>query len=212
MRKVKIKNLSKSLKNGSLNQRVLFAVIDSARKAGKGLIKIAGIYGYLLGDFDMASVYQKVYGTFDYHKREEQIRKERIQKWQIKQAIKDLSKMNYIKINKDSKRVYLIDKGALELLKFKLLRSRPEWDKKWRIIIFDIPENRRQQRDFLRKRLKWLGFKELQKSAWIFPYDIKKEVEELLTICNFDSQEGDIRFLTVEKMENDKDLKKYFDL
>ena len=211
MKKIKIKNLSKSLKNGSLNQRVLFAIIDSTRKIGRGIMEVVDAPGYLLDGFDIASVYQKFYGTLDYYKRKEQIKKEKIQEWRIKQAIKDLSKMNYIKIDKNNKKVYVIDKGALELLKFKILRSRPEWDKKWRMIIFDIPENRRHQRDFLRKRLKWLGFKELQKSVWIFPYDIRKETEELLTICNFGSQ-GDIRFLTVEKMENDKDLKKYFDL
>lgn len=211
MKTVKIKNLSKSLKNGSLNQRVLFAIIDSARKIGRGIVEVVDAPGYLLDGFDIASIYQKFYGTHDYYKREKQIQKEMIQEWRIKQAIKDLSKMNYIKIDKNNKKVYLIDKGALELLRFKILRSRPEWDKKWRMIIFDIPENRRRQRDFLRKRLKWLGFKELQKSVWIFPYDIRKEIEELLTICDFESQ-GDIRFLTVEKMENDKDLRKYFDL
>jgi DNA-binding transcriptional regulator PaaX len=54
-----------------------------------------------------------------------------------------------------------------------------------------------------------LGFKELQKSAWIFPYDIKKDIEELMEIAKYNTQ-GDIRFLTVEKIEEDDDLKKWF--
>lgn len=211
IQKVKIKNFSKSLKNGSFNQRVLFAIIDSARKIGRGVIKVVDAPAYLLEGFDTASVYQKFYGTYDYYKREQQIRREKIQEWQIKRAIKDLREMNYIRMDKNGKKVYVIDKGALELLKFKIMRVRPEWDKRWRVIIFDIPENRRKERDFLRKKLKWLGFKELQKSVWIFPYDIKNEIEELLTIFSFDSQ-GDIRFLTVERLENDRDLRKYFDL
>lgn len=72
-------------------------------------------------------------------------------------------------------------------------------------------ENQRQIRNLLRRRLKWIGFKELQKSAWIFPYDVEKETKEILKVCNIDIV-GDVRFLTVEKMNNDEDLKKEFGL
>lgn len=211
MKKVKIKNLSKPLEVGSFNQRVLLSIIDSVRKAGKALVDIAGIPGYILDGYDMTSVYQKFHGTYYANKEGQRIREKARKEWGIKKAVKQLEEMKYIKIDKDGKRVYLIDKGALELLKFRLTRYKPEWDEKWRIVIFDIPEDKRKQRDFLRTRLKWLGFKELHKSVWVFPYDIKKEMEDLLTICNFDI-EGDVRFLSVEKIESDKDLRKRFDL
>lgn len=211
VKKVKIKNLSKNLQVGSLNQRVLLSIIKSARRISKGLTSIAGAYAYILDGFDMRSVYQKFYGTYYANKEEQRIKEKLRQEWEIKKAVKQLQEMNYIKIDKNGKRVHLIDKGILELLRFKLQQSRPEWDKKWRIIIFDVPENRRKERDFLRSRLRWLGFKELQKSVWAFPYDIKKEIEDLLTICDFGTK-GDIRFLAVEKIESDKDLRKVFDL
>jgi len=211
IRKVKIKNLSKPLQIGSLNQKVLLSIIKSVRKTGKGLIDIAGFCAYILDGFDMTSVCQKFHGTYYANKEEQWIREKIEQERKIKKAIKQLQEMKYIKINKNGKKVYLIDKGALELLRYKFQQVRPEWDKKWRVIIFDIPEKRRKERDFLRTRLKWLGFKELQKSAWVFPYDIKKEIEDLLTICNFEI-EGDIRFLTVEKMETDRDFRREFDL
>lgn len=211
VKRVKIKNLSKPLQIGSLNQKVLLSIIKSARRIGKGLIDIAGFCAYVLDGYDMTSVYQKFHGTYYANKEEQWIREKFKKERQIRRAVKQLQEMNYIKIDKNGKRVYLIDKGALELLKFKIQEARPEWDKKWRVIIFDIPEEKRKERDFLRKRLKWLGFRELQKSVWAFPYDIKKEIEDLLTICNFRT-EGDIRALTVEKIESDRDLKKEFDL
>lgn len=211
IKKVKIKKLSRNLKIGSLNQRVLLSIIDSARKIGKTLVDIAGVPAYLLDGYDMTSVAQKFHGTYYANKEERRIREERRKEWGIKEAVKQLEEMKYIKIDKNGKRVYLINKGALELLKYKIKQVKPEWDKKWRIIIFDIPEKRRNQRDFLRKQLKWLGFRELHKSVWVFPYDIKKEIEDLLTICDFET-EGDVRILTVEKIESDKDLKKKFGL
>ena len=211
VKRVKIKKFSRSLTEESLNYKILFALIKSAKQAGRGLVKIAEGIGYLLDGFDTNSVYQKFYGTYYANKESQRMRKKIRQEWEIKRAIKDLQKMNYIKVSKNGKRVYLIEKGALEFLKFNLLRRKPEWDRKWRVVIFDILEKKRGQRNFLRKQLKWLGFRELQKSVWVFPYDIKKELEELLTICDFDAQ-GDIRFLTVEKIEDDRDLKREFGL
>ena len=41
------------------------------------------------------------------------------------------------------------------------------WDKKWRIVVFDIPEKQRGARDSLRTYLKKLDFYELQKSIFI---------------------------------------------
>lgn len=206
--KNKTKNLSSNLQAGSTNQRILSAIIKTARAIGKGLAVIDDAYGYIFGGFDMTSVYQKFYGTYYSDKlADERIKKEK----KIKEAIKDLERMKYIKLDRNNKKIYLINKGALEVLRFEMKKERSKWDKKWRIVMFDIPEKRRQQRDFLRQKLKWLGFKELHKSVWVFPYDIRRQIRDLIKICNFAS-EGDIRFLTVEDIEDDKDLKKEFDL
>lgn len=42
-----------------------------------------------------------------------------------------------------------------------------DWDGKWRIVIFDIPEQKRVIRNLFRRNLKKWGFKHLQKSVWI---------------------------------------------
>lgn len=57
---------------------------------------------------------------------------------------------------------------------------REEWDGKWRVVFFDIPEVQRDIRDGLRFELKKLGFGLWQRSAWITPFDIAKELNSYL--------------------------------
>lgn len=211
MKKVKFKRLPRLLGEESLNQKVLLLILKSAKITAKGLIRLSGFYFNPIDGFDAKSIYQKFYGTYYANKEESRIKEKIRKEWEIKRSIKRLQSMDYIKINEARKKVYLTEKGFLEFIKFRIHDNKGIWDSKWRMIIFDIPEKKRQQRDFLRKQLKWLGFKELQKSVWIFPYDIRKDVEELLSICKPDIG-GDIRFLTTEKIDSDKDLREYFNL
>ncbi len=55
-----------------------------------------------------------------------------------------------------------------------------EWDGNWRVVFFDIPEAKRKLRDDLRSELKKLGFGLWQRSAWITPFDITKELNSYL--------------------------------
>lgn len=59
----------------------------------------------------------------------------------------------------------------------KVLKLPNKWDGKWRLVLFDIPENRRASRDKLRRSLNSLGMGILQASVWISPLDIGKDVE-----------------------------------
>ena len=43
------------------------------------------------------------------------------------------------------------------------------WDGRWRLVLFDLPESHRRQRDRLRHYLRHRGFGYLQNSAWITP-------------------------------------------
>ncbi len=46
----------------------------------------------------------------------------------------------------------------------------PNWDGQWRIILLDLPESRKSEREALRYLLKKAGFTCLKNSAWISPY------------------------------------------
>ncbi|OHA26994.1 MAG: CRISPR-associated endonuclease Cas2 [Candidatus Taylorbacteria bacterium RIFCSPHIGHO2_02_FULL_46_13] len=96
----------------------------------------------------------------------------------------------------------------LELVDYKLPRPR-RWDGKWRVLIFDIKEERKSLRDKVRRTLIALGFKRLQDSVWVYPYDC----EDLITLLKADFKIGkDLLYLVVEKMEYDVPLRKQFGL
>lgn len=109
---------------------------------------------------------------------------------------------------------HLTSKGRIIIIKNIIRGSKrnkkTKWDGKWRGIIFDIPELNRKDRNFLRKELKWMGFKEVQKSIWLFPYDIERELKILIKSWRQDFK-GDIRFVLIETIE-DIDLKRHFQL
>lgn len=55
-----------------------------------------------------------------------------------------------------------------------------KWDGKWRVVIFDIEEVNRNARDDLRKKLKELGFGMIQKSVFISPHNVIKDMLEFI--------------------------------
>ena len=92
----------------------------------------------------------------------------------------------------------------------KLAPKKPRrWDGKWRILIFDIPERRRKAREQTRRTLSTLGFKRLQDSVWVYPYDC----EDLITLFKVEFRLGkDLLYLIADKVEFDDSLKKHFGL
>ncbi len=127
------------------------------------------------------------------------------------QKISKLKRQGYLRETENGWE--LTPKGRIEIIKiifWKKLQAK-KWDGRWRMIIFDIPEMSRRDRDFLRRELKWIGFIELQKSVWIFPYDMERELLALLKLWKLEFK-GDIRFLVVEKITGQERLKKQFNL
>ncbi|OGG52893.1 hypothetical protein A3H16_03445 [Candidatus Kaiserbacteria bacterium RIFCSPLOWO2_12_FULL_53_8] len=88
-------------------------------------------------------------------------------------------------------------------------RSRRRWDKRWRMIIFDIPEKYRATRSRLRVMLRSLGFVQLQGSVWVYPHDC----EEVIALLKSELRVGaSVLYTIVEKIENDAALKDHFGL
>lgn len=51
------------------------------------------------------------------------------------------------------------------------------WDHKWRLVFFDIPEQKRAGRNSLIYKLKAVGFVQLQRSVWCHPFPCRTEIE-----------------------------------
>ena len=53
--------------------------------------------------------------------------------------------------------------------------KKPKWDGKWRLIIFDIPEKFRSERDWLRYNLRTSHYKMLHKSVFVGKFPLEEE-------------------------------------
>lgn len=83
------------------------------------------------------------------------------------------------------------------------------WDKKWRIVIFDIPEKRKRTRDEIRGILVSAGFQKLQDSVWVYPYDC----EDIIGLLKTDYGIGrDMLYIIADQIENDRYLRMDFGL
>ena len=90
-----------------------------------------------------------------------------------------------------SKRLILTEKGKkyAQLMDHKgrlQFAKERKWDGRWRIVIFDIWERRREARDRLRTRLQAIGFIKVQNSVWAYPY----ECEELIAFAKTELRLG----------------------
>lgn len=110
----------------------------------------------------------------------------RLNRWgrQTRGVLAKLKKLGLSeKIQKGNEIYYRItSKGEKEFDKIlKPLKIVGTWDGRWRLVIFNIPESKRDVRDRLRRALTKLGLGILQPSVWISPNDIKNEIEEIGT-------------------------------
>jgi phenylacetic acid degradation operon negative regulatory protein len=100
----------------------------------------------------------------------------------------------------------LAQKFDLDRLKIK----KPErWDGLWRIVTFDIPEERKKAREALRFHLEDLGLLNYQKSVFIFPYPCEKELK---FITEFFQVHRYVRLIIAKTVDNEKEFIKKFRL
>lgn len=85
-----------------------------------------------------------------------------------------------------------------------------KWDKKWRLVIFDIAQMKKIYREAFRGKLKELGFRSLQKSVWIHPFECRPEVELLKDF--FGLSDNEMKLIVAQEIGNDGELKKEFKL
>ena len=135
---------------------------------------------------------------------------------QLGDSIRSLyqSKLIDMKENKDgSIKMILTEKGKKRIVLYnfeQMVILKPKrWDKKWRIITFDIPENFKEARNALREKLNNLGFLKYQKSVFIYPYECKNEIDFVIEFFNIRPY---VRYIVAENLDNELDFKKRFQL
>lgn len=129
------------------------------------------------------------------------------------QALKRLHKQKAVEIveTKEGAVVRITKNGFTKAMKYKMdemrIQKQKRWDKKWRIVIFDIPEGKRKIRDEFRSRLKQIGFYPLQESVFVHAYPSFNEVEFLRQIYGVDI---DVTYIIATKIEGQDNLRSIF--
>lgn len=132
-------------------------------------------------------------------------------------AITRLAIKKYIRfVERDGRKyVEITDAGRRELALAQAradrsaMTRRKRWDKRYRLVIFDIPQERKAVRDHLRRLMSDFGFLRIQNSVWLSPY----ECEELVILAKAKLKLGkDVLYVVVESIENDTWIREHFHL
>ncbi len=124
-----------------------------------------------------------------------------------------LEKQGYIKRYKNDKKniiklTSLGEKRALKYLSNEFEINKPlKWDKKWRMVIFDIPEEKKVLREIIRERLQRLGFYQLQKSIFVYPFECEKIISAIKYIYPVGKY---LLYIVAESIETEIDLVSHF--
>lgn len=139
-----------------------------------------------------------------------------IDKENLRRTIKRLYYSRLIKATRNNDGTYtlvLTQEGKEKILRYNIetikIKDMNKWDKKWRIVLFDIPEKSRAIRDALRRALLRTGFFEYQKSVFIYPFDCRDEIDFIIEF--FHAREY-TRFVIADSLDNELHLKKHFEL
>ena len=130
--------------------------------------------------------------------------KKKFKKNTIEINISRLKKQGLITEDKD-KKFCLTAKGEEMVAYIKDRHSILEkpWDKKIRVVVFDIPERERNLREWLRTELGLLLFKPLQKSVYIGKYPIPDDLYQNLIKNNLFN---DVHIFTINEADKQKEL------
>ena len=182
----------------------------------KQLLKIAAVGAFIAGSLLLPGL-PKVLGNkrIDWESFLFEEEWKEFDESRLRQKLKKLANQKVIRIYQDGDKlaVKITKKGRTKLLKYNLedieIPKPDEWDRKWRIIVYDIPKEKKNASDSLRNTLKHLGLFKLQKSVYLYPYPCSDIMEFLREIYDIDE---DVTYLTMGNLENEDLYKGYFGL
>jgi DNA-binding transcriptional regulator PaaX len=134
----------------------------------------------------------------------------------ISSTFSRLSQKGLIKINKKKNQIYISLTGKGKQMAGRLqidaleVKRPPKWDHKWRIVIFDIAQLKKNYREAFRGRIKELGFVCLQKSVWVHAFECRSEIALLRDF--FRLNEKELRLIIANELGEDVRLRKHFEV
>jgi len=171
------------------------------------LLYFVDFYRWYLPIFDKRRIYRIPFKMYDKF-REKDKDKFRIAMYRLQRA-------GLIRKYFDGKeqQIEILPKGKKQLKTYifqDLIIPQPvKWDKKWRIVVYDIADDKKDKRDVFRNKLENLGFLKLQESVYIYPFDCLQAINLIknmyfLTPC--------VQYIVAERVETEiKLIKKFYD-
>ncbi len=105
----------------------------------------------------------------------------------IRNALTKLKKQSYItSIERGS---YSLTANGLAAYNLSLNNENfyyKQWDRKWYLVFMEIPETSRKKRDAFRNKLLGLGFGQLYKSVYVYPWDITDKVLDFIDLLEIE--------------------------
>jgi len=180
---------------------------ETAVLAREILFSFVDVYRWIIPIFDKRNVYRipiKYYEKFRDKDKE-----------YFYHEMYRLKKAKFIRKYFDGKEYFLelTNKGKRQIKQYlteDLGIKRPlKWDKKWRLVIYDISDDKKDKREILREKLERLGFIKLQESVYVFPFNCLNEINLLKKMYFLDKN---VQYLVVERIETEIDLlSKFYD-
>lgn len=192
-------------KTGRYHSGHMKVSLEILKKVAKGGFHMAGT-AVLGADALLSSLYFGKYGGMKHR---------RFYPSDLSKVLERLKRNGYVCLESTShgQALRLTPAGQELLVRYEFKQTtvpRPRrWDRRWRVVIFDVHETRKYLRDRVREQLQRWGFYQLQKSVWVYPYDCEERIELLKTGHRV---RHDLLYLTVIDMAQDNKLRKHFGL
>ena len=140
--------------------------------------------------------------------------KNAVERNRIKKSLSRLERQGYIK-QKDNLDGYFVltAEGKMKAMRYQIentkIAQQKKWDGKWRLVMFDIPEEKKKARQAINYALKKIGCVHYQKSVFITPFPCAKEIDFIGE--TFNAREH-IRIVVAEQIEDAGVFEKKFGL
>jgi DNA-binding transcriptional regulator PaaX len=118
------------------------------------------------------------------------------------------------RLNPTTFKITISPYGAQKILKQNMMHVKvttpKTWDKKWRMICFDIPASKAKERTFFNTSLHRLGFVMLRRGIWAHPYECYSQLTVVTDYLNITRY---ISYITAESIDaqSERKLMRFFD-
>jgi phenylacetic acid degradation operon negative regulatory protein len=127
----------------------------------------------------------------------------------VRVTMSRLRREGWFTTRRDSREtIYQLSDDMLEVLRegrSRIFSPAPgEWNGEWTMVIYQLSEDERQERELLRKQLAWHGFGSLTTSTWLAPGDRRGTASSL--VADLSAGRADVLTCRTDGPEHDRDL------